>query len=332
MAWTERYLAAVLRSIPEPKRTDVERELRSSIEDAIDERQASGMDASNAERAVLEALGDPSALAGAYTGRPNYLIGPELFPLYSRFLPRLVAVAVPVAALVMGAVKIAGGGDLQAAIASGISGAINVGIGIAFWATATFVFLEWAGPARQARSELVAASGRWTQERLPKVSDGRISVREVAGEIATVLISIGILLFVGGLSTTTASHVEVPLLDRGFSAVWLPILIALTVLRGFAHLLAYNAGRWTLFLAFTNGLLQLLFAVVLVTAALGGAIVNIDFARVIGWPDLGDGGGVAMLTVAVGTVLASGWEILRIALRARRAQGLGPLVGVSQPS
>src|SRR5258708_26697341 len=84
MAWTERYLATVLRSIPEPKRTDVERELRSSIEDAIEERLAAGHDASTAERVVLEALGDPSALAAAYTGQPNYLIGPELFPLYRR--------------------------------------------------------------------------------------------------------------------------------------------------------------------------------------------------------------------------------------------------------
>src|SRR5258708_33845857 len=87
MAWTERYLATVLRSIPEPKRTDVERELRSSIEDAIEERLAAGHDASTAERVVLEALGDPSALAAASPGQPNYLIGPELFPLYPRLPP-----------------------------------------------------------------------------------------------------------------------------------------------------------------------------------------------------------------------------------------------------
>jgi hypothetical protein len=332
MAWTEQYLAAVLRSIPEPKRTDVERELRSSIEDAIEERLATGMDAPTAERAVLEALGDPTALAAAYTGQPSYLIGPELFPLYRRLLPRLLAIAVPIAALVMGAIKIVGGGDLQAAIASGIATAINVGIGIAFWVTVTFVFLERAGPARQARSELVAATGRWTLERLPKVSDGRIAVREAAGEIATSLITIGILVFVGGLSTTTASNVEVPLLDHDFRTVWLPILIALVALRGFGHVLAYNAGRWTAFLAFSMVLLHVLFAVPLVVGALAGWIVNPDFAQVIHWPDLGSGAGAPMLAIAVGTTLATAWEIVRIVLRARRAQGLGPLVGASSQS
>jgi hypothetical protein len=332
MARTERYLAAVLRSIPEPKRTDVERELRSSIEDAIEERLAAGVDASTAERAVLEALGDPSALAAAYTGRPSYLIGPELYPLYRWFLPRLIAVAVPTAALVLGAVQVAGGGGLQAAISSGISAAINVGIGIAFWATVTFVFLERAGPARQARSELVAATGQWRLERLPKVSDGRISVREVAGEIATALISIGILVFAGSLAATTASGVDVPLLDRDFRNVWLPILVALFALRGFGHLLAYNAGRWTPFLAFSIALLQVLLAVPLVVAALTGSIVSLDFARVIGWPDLANGGGAPMLAIAVATILISAWEIVRIVLRARRAQGLGPLVGAPSQS
>src|SRR5438093_1573920 len=147
MTWTERYLTAVLRSIPGPKRADVERELRSSIADAVEERVTAGEDAVAAERAVLEGLGDPTQLAGAYTGQPTYLIGPELFPLYRKFVPRLIVILVPIAAIVMLVVKLAGGGDIGDAITAGLSGAISTGINIAFWASLTFVFLEWAGPA-----------------------------------------------------------------------------------------------------------------------------------------------------------------------------------------
>ena len=75
MSWTERYLAATLRSIPEPQHADVERELRSSIADAVEERVAAGEDRLAAERTVLEGLGDPAQLAAAYTGRAAYLIG-----------------------------------------------------------------------------------------------------------------------------------------------------------------------------------------------------------------------------------------------------------------
>ena len=332
MTWTDRYLAAVLRSIPEPKRADVERELRSSIEDGIEERVAAGEDRVVAERVVLEDLGDPAQLAAAYTGQPTYLVGPELFPLYRRFIPRLIAVAVPIAGLVMLAVKLAGGGDLTAALNAGISGAINVGIQIAFWATVTFVFLEWAGPARRARSEIVAASGRWTLERLPKVASGRISVGETAGEVVTVLITMGIFLFVAALKTTDPSGVDVPLLDPTFTTVWLPILLVVIALRGGAYVLAYNLGRWTTRLAIYHALVHVTFAVPLVFAAVNSQLVNGRFAELVGWPGLGDGRLPVMLAVAIGTTLATGWQIFRVAARARRADDAAPLLDTSPRS
>ncbi|MBA3852357.1 MAG: hypothetical protein H0X59_08335 [Chloroflexi bacterium] len=42
---TERYLAAALRSIPDAQRADVDRELRSSIADAVEDRVAAIFDA-----------------------------------------------------------------------------------------------------------------------------------------------------------------------------------------------------------------------------------------------------------------------------------------------
>ena len=67
---TEQYLAAALRGIPEKKRADVERELRSSIADAVEDRVANGEDRDAAEKAVLEGLGDPARLAAGMTGTP----------------------------------------------------------------------------------------------------------------------------------------------------------------------------------------------------------------------------------------------------------------------
>jgi hypothetical protein len=332
MTWTERYLASLLRSIPASKRDDVERELRSSIEDGIEERVAAGEDRAPAERAVLEGLGDPAELAAAYTGRPTYLVGPELFPLYRRFVPRLFAVLVPIAGLVMLVLKLAGSGDGGAAIAAGISGAISTGINIVFWATLTFVFLEWAGPARQARTELLAASGRWTLERLPRVSTGRISVGEAAGEIVTVLITLGILIFVASLTAASTSGAEVPLLAPGFTTVWLPILLVAVAIRGVVHVMAYATGRWTMWLAVYHALLHIAFGVLLLVLALSGWIVNPAFGEVIGWRGIADGQGPVMRVLAFGTVLATGWEIVRIFLRARRAQEVSPLLGATSQS
>ncbi len=63
--------------------------------------------------AVLEGLDDAAQLVSAYTGRPTYQIGPDLSPIYQRFVPRLIAIV-----------------DRRGTIQ------------IAFWATLTVVFLE----------------------------------------------------------------------------------------------------------------------------------------------------------------------------------------------
>ena len=332
MTWTERYLAAVLRSIPPSKRDDVERELRSSIEDGIEERLGTGEDRTAAERAVLEGLGDPAQLAWAYTGRPMYLIGPEIFPIYRRFLTRILVAAVPIAAVVIGALEWVGSGTLTWAIGAGLSGAVGVAIQTTFWLTAFFLFLDWAGPARQARTEILAAAGHWTLERLPKVSAGRISIGETAGEVVTVLITLGILVFSTTLSTTSPYGTHIPFLADGFRTVWLPILLVLVAIRGVDYLRAYTAGRWTTWLTVYHALVHVAFALLLVNLALSGWIVNPVFGEQIGLPSLADGHGPVMQTLALGTVLATGYEIVRIILRARRTDGRAPQLETSTQS
>ncbi len=47
---TERYLAVALRGIPQRQRADVEGELRSSIDDAVEDRVGAGEDRAAAEK------------------------------------------------------------------------------------------------------------------------------------------------------------------------------------------------------------------------------------------------------------------------------------------
>ncbi len=97
---TERYLAAALHGIPQAQRPDVERELRSSIADAVEDRVRGGEDQADAEKAVLEELGDPARLAAGIAGRPLYLIGPDLFVEYRRLLVLLLTIVLPIVGLV----------------------------------------------------------------------------------------------------------------------------------------------------------------------------------------------------------------------------------------
>ena len=113
---TERYLAAAMRGIPEGQRTDVERELRSSIADALEDRVSAGEDRAAAEKAVLEGLGDPVRLAAGISGRPLYLIGPDLFIEYRQLLVLLLSIVMPIVGIVQVAVAIGGGDDLIGAL------------------------------------------------------------------------------------------------------------------------------------------------------------------------------------------------------------------------
>ena len=329
MNWTDRYLAAVLRSIPEDKRADVERELRSSITDAIDERVGAGEDAVAAERAVLESLGDPSKLGAGYTGRPNHLIGPELFPLYRFIVPRLIAAAVPIAGVVLAAVELLRGGDYGDAIGAGISGAINVAIMVAFWGTLTFVVLERADAAREAREEIVAKTGTWRLEYLPEPAPGRVTAGEAFGEVITVLITIGGLFLLREISVSSGAGPEIPLAGPEFTLFWFPVVLAVLVGLAVLQFVVYIAGRWTVTLAGVFAVLELAFAVPMVWLALTGQLINPAFADHIGYPGLVEGDGVAMLAIAVGATLATAWEIVSAFLRARGARPLASIFRMS---
>ena len=329
MNWTDRYLAAVLRSIPEDKRADVERELRSSITDAIDERVGAGEDAVAAEREVLEGLGDPSKLAAGYTGRPNHLIGPELFPLYRFIVPRLIAAAVPIAGVILAAVELLRGGDYGDAVGAGISGAITVAIQIAFWGTLTFVVLERADAAREAREEIVAKTGTWRLEYLPEPAPGRVTASEAVGEVITVLITIGGLFLFREFSVASGAGPEIPLASPEITLVWFPVLLTILVGLAALQLAVYIAGRWTMTLASVFTILELAWAVPIVWLALTGRLLNPAFVAHVGNPSLADGSGVVMLAVAVGATLSAAWDIVSKFLRARGVRPLGSLFRMS---
>ena len=88
---TDRYVTATVRDLDDDQRAEVERELRTTIEDMIDGRLEAGAPSRpEAERAVLAELGDPVRLAAGYSGRPLYLIGPRVYPQWRRVMTVLL--------------------------------------------------------------------------------------------------------------------------------------------------------------------------------------------------------------------------------------------------
>lgn len=330
-SWTERYLDAALRGIPDDRRADLERELRSSITDAVDERIAAGQDAVTAERSALEALGDPARLAAEYSGGPSYLIGPELFPLYRVVMPRILAAAVLVGSLVLAILQLFSGGNVGDALVTFPPRLINLVFQVAFWGTLAFVVLEHVSAARAIRGGILSRIRRWKVEDLPEPRPRRVEVREMVAEIVAVIVMVAGMHYLWGLAVP-GSNGPNGLFGGPFDAGWVQIGMIALVARGALLALVLAVGRWTMTLAGLSALLSLLFALPIVIFALGGQLVNHYYADGIGWPDLPAATGLPMLTVAAGVTVVMVWEIARTFARAGVAGPLRSIVPAARPS
>lgn len=98
----ERYIQHVGKHLPEKSREDVKREIRSLIEDSLEDRSHElGREADTAMMVdVLKEFGRPEKMAASYTPE-RYLIGPRLFPIFW-----LVAKIVTSVMLAIGLVKL----------------------------------------------------------------------------------------------------------------------------------------------------------------------------------------------------------------------------------
>lgn len=115
---TDRYISEVVRHLPDDQRGDISSEIAATIADMVAAELDAANDASgtepcgtadresaelvSAERAVLARLGDPAELARRYAGARQYLVGPEVYPVWARVLRWLLPVVGVIAALAGG--------------------------------------------------------------------------------------------------------------------------------------------------------------------------------------------------------------------------------------
>jgi len=90
----ERYVQEVARRLPSKQRVDVARELRSSLEDSLENRAGAPLEQVEEEQAVelLLEFGPPQRVAASYRTGPKYLIGPALYPSFIKTMKICLAV------------------------------------------------------------------------------------------------------------------------------------------------------------------------------------------------------------------------------------------------
>lgn len=90
MQLIERYVTAVGRRLPRKRRAEIQDELRATLLDALEQ----GGDRAASEDDVVAAirrLGPPQRVAASYYPAGQYLIGPELYPIFRRVTALLLS-------------------------------------------------------------------------------------------------------------------------------------------------------------------------------------------------------------------------------------------------
>jgi hypothetical protein len=304
---TDRYVSAVVRSVPQRQRDDLENELRASLADAIDDRIEAGADAKTAEHDAILELGDPIVLSARYAGRPLHLIGPALYADWKRLLTVLEVIVVPIVLAVIPIVWLARGESVGDAIGAAAWIGFEVAVQLAFWITVTFAIVERS--PHMTRTKLIP----WTPDMLPDTSSKLTSRTEfiVETSLAAVLV-IAFLLSPFVSPYTDAGGAVIPFFDPW---IWQSGLVAVLVI---VPLLQVGAGalklrgRWTMPLAVAATLVDVAGAVVLIVLAATDHLLNPAFFDAAGWPQSVIGV-VNVILVIVGalSIATSAWENIR---------------------
>src|SRR5512132_3440586 len=88
----DKYIAEIGKHLPRKNRADIEAEIRSTLEDMLDERaQGKGPADEATIMALLKEYGSPREVAATYKTH-QYLIGPRLFPIFETVIRIVLAV------------------------------------------------------------------------------------------------------------------------------------------------------------------------------------------------------------------------------------------------
>lgn len=92
----DKYIAEIGKHLPRKNRADVQAEIRSTLEDMLEERKQAKSEVDDAVLVeLLKEYGSPREVAESYVG-PRYLIGPRVYPIFELVTKIVLAVLLAV--------------------------------------------------------------------------------------------------------------------------------------------------------------------------------------------------------------------------------------------
>ena len=230
----ENYLSETNKHLPENTRQDILSELRSSLEEQVNERASGENRAANLEdeKHVLKTLGHPVKFAASY--KPDqYLIGPTLYPafIYSIKIGFVVSVSIQ---LVLSLVLLTASND-SFSFGSVISHLIDSAIMVITIITLVFIVLEYS-------SEKLNWYDNWHPDSLAHGPTHSVNISDM---IINLVVEGFLLLWWNNLLVFTSDSEPSQIL---LTDIWLPLLWPVNLIFGVLFLMhgyLVLRDRWT---------------------------------------------------------------------------------------
>ncbi|MFN8383714.1 MAG: hypothetical protein U0V02_17365 [Anaerolineales bacterium] len=263
MKLIDRYVTEVSKRLPLVKgRKDIENELRSTLEDMLEDRaQKEGKPADEAmEIELLKEYGAPQKVAETYNPTP-YLIGPRMFPMFIMLL-KIVVAAVTLAMTIVTVIQLVSlspvtGMEVLKVIGEGILNIISASLGAFGNIALVFALIERFAPAAEFK---VGEDEKWDPTSLMKEPEPNdVKLWEPILAIVFLFIVISIFNFNRQFLSLNYSENNIWIIGFGgfiankqgtipiFSAAffrWLPLMNAAWVAEIILNGMLIRSGRW----------------------------------------------------------------------------------------
>jgi hypothetical protein len=245
-----RYVYAVTKGLPEKQREDIEKELRTLIEDMVEQCQGSESYEVKLKKVLLN-LGDPDVLANNYRESKRYLIGPKNYDTYILILKIVfgaaflgVSIAFVIESIFSTPENIV---DVFIGYFASLFSAVTQGFA---WVTLAFAIAERKGVNVMDKEPKKAV---WSLSQLPVIPQKK-AVITPAESIASILFSTLFLtiiyfapqLFAVYIPKNTAGPMMIPIFDIDILRGYRFLLIIIYIFIVAKEVLKLIAGRWTL--------------------------------------------------------------------------------------
>ncbi|HEY9087562.1 MAG TPA: hypothetical protein VIO36_05295 [Anaerolineaceae bacterium] len=284
------YVKEVGQRLPATSREDIEKEIRTLIEDTLeDESGAQGRPVDQAMIVdVLKRLGSPQKMAARYLPE-RYLIGPRLFPQYVTVLKIVLAIVSVLAVTgfaVTAGLSSTAGISFAEMLGKVIGGLMQAVFQAAAIVTLVFAVLEYFQP------DLKLSEENWNPlDMKPQPEEERVSL--VGGMLAVIFTIIAAIVFnfypewIGVSNFVNGQWLHTPVLSETFFR-YLPFINILWAAEIVKEIVVMARGRWTNPIRWADVFINLFTAVLAAIMLTGPSVVALDPAGLnrMGWGSL----------------------------------------------